>query len=75
MDMNTISRNTFLSLLLAGTIVAFGMAAREDYEISVMETIPDEAYREITAKLGEGCSQGDIVTEYMDNREEYDRWK
>ena len=40
MDMNTISQNTILGLLLAGTVVAFCMAAREDYNMDVLDTIP-----------------------------------
>ena len=68
MDMNTISQNTILGLLLAGTVVA----AREDYNMDVLDTIPDEVYDEIVSNLGEGCSDGDIVDEYMENKEHYD---
>ena len=71
MDMNTISQNTILGLLLAGT-VAFCMAAREDYNMDVLDTIPDEVYEEIVSNLGEGYSDGDIVDEYMGNKEHYD---
>lgn len=53
MDMNTISQNTILGLLLAGTVVAFCMAAREDYNMDVLDTIPDEVYEEIVSNLGE----------------------
>ena len=72
MDMNTISQNTILGLLLAGTVVGFGMAAREDYNMDVLDTIPDEVYEEIVSNLGEGYSDGDIVDEYMGNKEHYD---
>ena len=44
MDMNTISQNTILGLLLAGTVVAFCMGGREDYNNDVFDTIPDEVY-------------------------------
>ena len=72
MDMNTISQNTILGLLLAGTVVAFCMAAREDYNMDVLDTIPDEVYEEIVSNLGEGYSDGDIVDEYKGNNEHYD---
>lgn len=72
MDMNTISQNTILGLLLAGTVAAFCMAAREDYNMDVLDTIPDEVYEEIVSNLGEGYSDGDIVDEYMGNKEHYD---
>lgn len=72
MDMNTISQNTILGLLLASTVVAFCMAAREDYNMDVLDTIPDEVYDEIVSNLGEGCNDGDIVDEYMGNKEHYD---
>ena len=72
MDMNTISQNTILGLLLAGTVVALCMAARGDYNMDVLDTIPDEVYEEIVSNLGEGYSDGDIVDEYMGNKEHYD---
>ena len=72
MDMNTISQNTILGLLLAGTVVAFCMAAGEDYNMDVLDTILDEVYEEIVSNLGEGYSDGDIVDEYMGNKEHYD---
>ena len=72
MDRNTISQNTILGLLMAGTVVAIGMAAREDYNMDVLDTIPDEVYEEIVSNLGEGYSDGDIVDEYMGNKEHYD---
>ena len=38
----------------------------------VLDTIPDEVYEEIVSNLGEGYSDGDIVDEYMGNKEYYD---
>ena len=72
MDMNTISQNTILGLLLAGTVVAYRMAAKEDYIMDVLDTSLDEVYEEIVSNLGEGYSDGDIVDEYMGNKEHYD---
>lgn len=70
--MNDLSQKTILILLLVVTAVAFLLAGTEDYDQRMIESIPDEAYQEIVEDLGVGCSERDIVAEYVDNITYYD---
>lgn len=69
--MNKISERTILACLLIGVIIAFGMAASEDYNQRVIETIPNGAYTEIVQKLGYGCSNEAIVKEFEADKDYY----
>lgn len=69
--MNMLSERGILSLLFVLLIVGFTLAGMEDYNQAVIEIIPEEAYMEIVAKLGAGCSNRDIAAEYEANRVYY----
>lgn len=69
--MKTNNPNSILVLLLIGFIAVAGVASSEDYNIAVIESMPEEVYDSITAKLGPGCSNRQIVKEYERNREQY----
>lgn len=64
--------NSLLILLLVGFIVVMGVASSEDYNLAVIDSMPEEVYDSITAKLGPGCSNREIVKEYELNRGQYD---
>lgn len=64
--------NSLLILLLLGFIVIVGIASSEDYNLAVIDSMPEEVYDSIAAKLGPGCSNREIVKEYESNREQYD---
>lgn len=63
--------NSLLILLLLGFIIAMGVASSEDYNLAVIDSMPEEVYDSIAAKLGPGCSNRQIVKEYERNREQY----
>lgn len=70
--MNKLSEKLIIGILFLSLFVAYGIAGTEDYNQMVIDSMPDEAYYEITQKLGQGCSNSDIVREYKTNREYYD---
>lgn len=69
--MNDLSEKLVLAVLLIATIVAFGLAASEDYNQTVIESMPGEAYIEVVKALGAGCSNKAIVAEYEAKKEYY----
>lgn len=61
--------------------VVFGVAVlyvclcysgRVEWTDQVIYTMNETTYRTISAKLGRGCSQYDIASEYMENKSYYD---
>lgn len=73
--MNKLSERLIVAILIIATITAFGIAATEDYNQTVIESIPDEAYQEIIMKLGSDCGNSAIVTEYETNKDYYNSKK
>lgn len=63
--------NSLLVLLLLGFVIVMGVASSEDYNLAVIDSMPEEVYDSIAAKLGPGCSNREIVKEYESNREQY----
>lgn len=72
MNMNKLSERTIIAILFIALFIAYGMAGTEDYNQAIIEAMPDEAYVEIVQKLGYGCSNRAIVSEYESNRVYYD---
>ena len=63
--------NTWSALACIG--VLFCLASNTDFEMEVIESMPQETYLAVRANLPEGASRSDIVDEYLENREAYDR--
>ena len=72
MSMNKLSERLIIGILFLLLFIAYGIAGAEDYNQEVIDSMPDEAYYEIVQKLGQECSNSDIVREYKTNREYYD---
>lgn len=70
--MNKLSERLIISLLFIATVTAYAIAAREDYNQAVIESIPDEAYIEIIKKLGSDAGNNAIVAEFEANKEYYE---
>lgn len=70
--MNKLSERLIITLLFIVTITAYGIAAREDYNQAVIESIPDEAYVEIIKKLGSDIGNNAIVAEFEANKAYYE---
>lgn len=73
MDYNRLTKQVIA--FVTGFIAFFfllGFAGTSDYNEHVVHTMPQEAYEAVYLKLGDGCSNGEIVKEYMSNREYYD---
>ena len=60
-------------LSVAAICILFAIGSQKDFEEEVIQSMPAETYQAVRANLPEGASQADIVEEYMDNREAYDR--
>lgn len=73
------NKNTIKSILTAVGIIAFlivfAWASNEDYKETVIYSMPNEAYMEIYNKLGHGCTDSQIIDEYMENKKYYDSFK
>lgn len=61
-----------LWLLFAGFILILAMAARDDYEMEVIGMMDEQTYEAVKSNLPAGCSESDIVDEYMARRAWYD---
>ena len=51
---------------------AFAFAGTTDYTEQVLYTMPQDAYEQIVLELGDGCTDREIVKEYMNNKGYYD---
>lgn len=54
-------------------VVLYGIAGRMDYEEQVIYHMSEAAYSSIIEKLGHQASSTDIVEEYIENKDYYDR--
>ena len=73
MNMNRLTKQCIA--FTAGIIVfiaLMGIAGTADYTEQVLYTMPQEAYEQIYLELGDGCSDRQIVTKYMSNKDYYD---
>lgn len=69
--MNRLSKQVILFAL--GSILflyMLGLAGRADYNEAVIQEMGNETYTSIRDKLGEGCSDSDIVKEYTENKKD-----
>ena len=62
-------KTTFAALAV---FAAFAYAGTNDYTEQVLYTMPQDAYEQIVLQLGEGCTDREIVKEYMNKRSYYD---
>lgn len=61
--------------IIVSAIIVFivlGFAGRSDWSDQIINGMPQEAYDNITAKLGDGCSDYDVAKEYVANKKYYD---
>lgn len=73
MNMNRLTKQCLV--FAAGMITFFvlmGIAGTSDYTEQVLYTMPQEAYEQIYLELGDGCSDREIVSKYMSNKDYYD---
>lgn len=61
-------KTTFAALAV---FAAFAYAGTNDYTEQVLYTTQD-AYEQIVLQLGDGCTDREIVNEYMNNKSYYD---
>lgn len=73
MNMNRLTKQciAFTAAIIA-FIALMGIAGTVDYTEQVLYTMPQEAYEQIYLELGDGCSDRQIVTKYMSNKDYYD---
>lgn len=71
-DLNNITKGLCFLLAVTAFFAILGIAGRCDYEEQVIYTMPQEAYETIYLKLGDGCSNKQIINEYMNNKKFYD---
>ena len=60
------------SLVFIGVIILICLAGRCDYNETVIYNMPDNTYQAIKTKLGEDCSDSQLVDEYQKNRKYWD---
>lgn len=59
-------------LLLIGFLAVLALAAREDYNTEVLDMMDTDTYEFVKSNLHEGCSDSEIVDEYIARKEWYD---
>lgn len=75
MDHNRLTKQVIA--FVAGFIAFFcilGFVGTLDYNECTIYNMPQEAYEAIYLKLGDGCSDREIVKEYMSNKKYWDRY-
>lgn len=60
------------SLVFIGVIILICLAGRCDYNETVIYNMPDNTYQAIKTKLGEDCSESQLVDEYQENKKSWD---
>lgn len=63
------------SLLFGLFIIFLSFAGTVDYSEQVIMNMPQETYDAIAEKLGDEASDYEIVQEYKNNKEYYDRYQ
>lgn len=72
MDLNKTAKTLCGILIIAAFFALYFWASSKDYQGVVLYNMPQEAYEQIYLELGDGCSDQDIVDEYMSNKKHYD---
>lgn len=72
MDLNKTTKTLCGILFIAAFFALYSWASNKDYEGVVLYNMPQEVYEHIYLKLGNGCSDQDIVDEYMSNKKHYE---
>lgn len=65
MCVNKLSLNILCGLII---LLVIGVAGRYDYNEEVIYNISDNTYRAIKAKVGNDCSDTELVNEYQKNK-------
>lgn len=69
MCVNKLSLNILCGLII---LLIIGVAGRYDYNEEVIYNMSDNTYRAIKVKLGDGCSDTELVNEYRENKKYWD---
>lgn len=65
-------KTTKIIFAVLAVFAAFAFAGTTDYTEQVLYTMPQDAYEQIVLHLGDGCTDREIVYEYMNNKGYYD---